>query len=57
MIKEEEEEKSKILNLPAPNPVLLLEGPQKHQAEASTSTTLSVDKKAVTASKLAEALA
>ncbi|MCI53463.1 hypothetical protein A2U01_0074710 [Trifolium medium] len=57
MLKEEEDAKYEILNLPAPNLVLLLEGPKKHQAEASIRTTFSVNQKVVTASELAKAIA
>jgi hypothetical protein len=41
MLKEEEEAKAAILRLPAPNRMLLLEGPKKDQVETSGSTTLS----------------
>ncbi|MCI03940.1 hypothetical protein A2U01_0024981 [Trifolium medium] len=56
MLKEEEDAKAEILNLPAPYPLLLLEGPKKHHAKASTSTTLAADQKGITARELVEAL-
>jgi hypothetical protein len=38
MLKEEAEAKAKILRLPTPNPLLLLEGPKYDQMEVSKGT-------------------
>ncbi|MCH86403.1 hypothetical protein A2U01_0007260 [Trifolium medium] len=56
MLKEEKEAKAEILRLPAPDLVLLLEGPNKNHAEASTSTTLAASQRGITACELNEAL-
>jgi hypothetical protein len=53
MLKKGESAKADILNLPAPDPVLLLEGPKKLHNEASTSNP---DQKGVTAKELAKTL-
>jgi ElaB/YqjD/DUF883 family membrane-anchored ribosome-binding protein len=53
MLKKGESAKADILNLPAPDPVLLLEGPKKLHNEASTNNP---DQKGITAKELAETL-
>jgi hypothetical protein len=55
MLKEEAEAKAEILRLPAPNPLLLLEGPKDNQMDVSKDT-LSKSQEIVSKTELAEAL-
>jgi hypothetical protein len=55
MLKEEAEAKAKILRLPSPNPLLLLEGPKDNQMEVFKDT-LSKSREIVSKTELTEAL-